>query len=134
MYPIHIFLVIVTLYLGVAQAELFVSPNCRDRLDKFSRILTVIQVVQPLEGSTCEADKPCTITWVDNGVRPLLSSIGLSTVGLYTGHQVCWKLTTPMNAQCPVQQLVQTIPAVDVSTEHSVTFNPNPSAGPNSDT
>ncbi|KJA17825.1 hypothetical protein HYPSUDRAFT_205921 [Hypholoma sublateritium FD-334 SS-4] len=98
MYSIHIFLVLVTLYLGVAQAELF--------------------VVQPLEGSTCEANKPCTITWVDNGVRPLLSAVGLSTVGLYTGRQ----------------QLVQTIPPVDVSTEHSVTFSPNPSAGANSDT
>ncbi|KAF9474849.1 hypothetical protein BDN70DRAFT_841720 [Pholiota conissans] len=77
-----------------------------------------IYVVEPLKGSTCRANKPCTITWLENGERPLLSAVGVSTVGLFTGRQ----------------QLVQTIPPVDVSKTQSVTFTPNPSAGPDSDT
>ncbi|KAF8958094.1 hypothetical protein BDZ97DRAFT_1668894 [Flammula alnicola] len=77
-----------------------------------------LYVVQPLQGSTCRGGESCTITWLDDGIRPLLSAVGVSTVGLYTGKQ----------------QLVQTIPPVDVSSVHSITFKPNPSAGPNSDT
>ncbi|KAF8902604.1 hypothetical protein CPB84DRAFT_1678808 [Gymnopilus junonius] len=74
-------------------------------------------IVQPAAGSVCKAGQECTISWVDNGLRPLVSAIGVSTVGLYTGRQ----------------QLVQSITPVDVSTEHSITFQPNPAAGPNSD-
>ncbi|KAH9474778.1 hypothetical protein JR316_0013243 [Psilocybe cubensis] len=75
-------------------------------------------VYQPFSGSTCRAGEPCLISWVDDGSRPLLSAVGVATVGLYTGKQ----------------QLVQTISPVDVAKVHSVTFTPNPAAGPNSDT
>ncbi|KIM41564.1 hypothetical protein M413DRAFT_151075 [Hebeloma cylindrosporum] len=76
-----------------------------------------LYVIQPSQGSTCRGGESCTITWLDDGSRPLLSAIGLSTVGLYTGKQ----------------KLVQRIVPVDVTSTHSITFKPNPAAGPNSD-
>ncbi|PPQ92527.1 hypothetical protein CVT25_010360 [Psilocybe cyanescens] len=75
-------------------------------------------VYQPFAGSTCRGGETCLISWVDDGSRPLLSAIGVATVGLYTGKQ----------------QLVQTISPVDVTKAHSLTFTPDPAAGPNSDT
>ncbi|TFK32072.1 hypothetical protein BDQ12DRAFT_530188 [Crucibulum laeve] len=77
-----------------------------------------IYVFNPLQGATCRAGQPCTIEWVDDGTRPLLGAIGITTVGLYHGKQ----------------QLVQSIPAVDVSGVRSLTFTPIAAAGPSSDT
>ena len=51
--------------------------------------LTLAKVIDPLRGSICRANKPCTVTWLDDGRAPLLSSIGVSTVGLYKGSDVC---------------------------------------------
>ena len=50
--------------------------------------MSVLQIIQPSAGSVCKANQECTITWVDDGIRPLVSDIGVSTVGLYTGKQV----------------------------------------------
>ncbi|KIK61301.1 hypothetical protein GYMLUDRAFT_166434 [Collybiopsis luxurians FD-317 M1] len=84
--------------------------------------LTAVQaslfIIQPSSGSTCSGGSPCTVQWLDDGTSPLNSEIGVTTVGLYTG----------------VMQLVQSIPAVDVSTSQSLTFTPIPGAGPNSNT
>ncbi|PBK84709.1 hypothetical protein ARMGADRAFT_1018391 [Armillaria gallica] len=77
-----------------------------------------LYVIEPNSGSTCHGGQNCTVEWLDDGVRPLLSSFGVSTVGLYTG----------------TQQLVQSIDPVDTSTTHSLTFTPIPEAGPDSDT
>ncbi|KAF9467677.1 hypothetical protein BDZ94DRAFT_1305298 [Collybia nuda] len=77
-----------------------------------------IFVVKPSQGSLCHGGKKCTIEWLDDGTKPLLTSINICKLGLYTGKQ----------------QLVQTIQPVDVSKAHSVTFIPIPDAGPNSDT
>ncbi|PPR04357.1 hypothetical protein CVT26_004225 [Gymnopilus dilepis] len=74
-------------------------------------------IIQPSAGSVCKANQECTITWVDDGIRPLVSDIGVSTVGLYTGKQ----------------QLVQSITPINVAAQHSVTFKPIAAAGPNSD-
>ncbi|EDR10348.1 uncharacterized protein LACBIDRAFT_325313 [Laccaria bicolor S238N-H82] len=76
-----------------------------------------LYVVSPSKGSVCHGGQPCTIEWLDDGTAPLLSAIGVATVGLYTGKQ----------------KIVQWIQAVDVTTAHSITFTPNPAAGPNSD-
>ncbi|KAJ3496508.1 hypothetical protein NLJ89_g10476 [Agrocybe chaxingu] len=76
-----------------------------------------LYIVEPRQGTTCRGGQLCTVTWLDDGTRPLLSAIGVSTIGLYTGKQ----------------QLVQRIAPVDVSTAQSLTFTPNPAAGPNSD-
>ncbi|KAF8624693.1 hypothetical protein AX17_007024 [Amanita inopinata Kibby_2008] len=76
-----------------------------------------IYVTKPTAGSTCHGEQPCTVEWLDDGNSPLLSAIGPTRVGLYTGNQ----------------QLLQSIQPVDVSKTHSFTFVPNPKAGPNSD-
>ena len=52
------------------------------------RLIRTFQVIQPSQGSTCRGGESCTITWLDDGSRPLLSAIGVSTVGLFTGKQV----------------------------------------------
>ncbi|KIK07127.1 hypothetical protein K443DRAFT_673692 [Laccaria amethystina LaAM-08-1] len=75
-----------------------------------------LYVVSPSKGSVCHGGQPCTIEWLDDGTAPLISAIGVATVGLYTGKQ----------------KIVQWIQAVDVTTAHSITFTPNPAAGPNS--
>ncbi|KAJ7223176.1 hypothetical protein GGX14DRAFT_657543 [Mycena pura] len=73
--------------------------------------------IQPANGSTCTGGSPCTISWQDDGVAPRLSAIDVVNAGLYHGKQ----------------QLVQAIPPVDVSTNLSTLFTPNPKAGANSD-
>ncbi|KII91792.1 hypothetical protein PLICRDRAFT_105118, partial [Plicaturopsis crispa FD-325 SS-3] len=65
--------------------------------------------------ATCYGGQPCTVQWLDDGSQPLLTSIGMSYVGLYTGDQ----------------HLVQEIQPVDVSAALSLTFTPDPKAGPN---
>lgn len=47
-----------------------------------------IYVVKPLDGSTCHASASCSVQWEDDGQRPLLSAIEMTTVGLYHGNQV----------------------------------------------
>ncbi|KAF8153188.1 hypothetical protein B0H34DRAFT_662790 [Crassisporium funariophilum] len=76
-----------------------------------------LYILEPSQGSTCRSGQPCTIRWIDDGVRPVLSAVGVATVGLFTGKQ----------------QLVQTIPAVNVANSISTTFTPMSAAGPNSD-
>ncbi|KAF5384105.1 hypothetical protein D9615_003345 [Tricholomella constricta] len=76
-----------------------------------------VYVLKPEARSKCHGGKACTIEWLDDGIQPLLSAAGLCTFGLYTGKQ----------------KLVQALPPADVSLIHSVTFKPNPAAGPNSD-
>ncbi|KAF5392694.1 hypothetical protein D9757_001003 [Collybiopsis confluens] len=84
--------------------------------------LTMVQaslfVTHPASGSTCNGGTPCIVQWLDDGTSPLNSDIGVATVGLYTANM----------------QLVQSIPAVDVSNSQSLTFTPTPAAGPNSGT
>ncbi|KAJ7600514.1 hypothetical protein C8J56DRAFT_1038158 [Mycena floridula] len=102
-------LAIVALDATLAQAALYVSCNLFSTVEVSllylgrRAILLVLHV--PVE-------------WLDDGQRPLLSAVGVSYVGLYTGKQ----------------KLVQTITPVDVSASLSLTFVPNPEAGPNSDT
>ncbi|KIY69020.1 hypothetical protein CYLTODRAFT_350429 [Cylindrobasidium torrendii FP15055 ss-10] len=76
-----------------------------------------LYVVEPRAGATCYGGQECTVTWLDDGATPLLTSYGMAQVGLYTGNQ----------------QLVQTIQPLDVSQSLSLTFTPIPEAGPNSD-
>ncbi|TFK29515.1 hypothetical protein FA15DRAFT_347247 [Coprinopsis marcescibilis] len=75
-----------------------------------------LYVVEPFQDSTCHGGEPCTVTWLDNGSSPLLAAIGVVSVGLYTGDR----------------QLVQTLDPADVSAVRSLTFTPNPAAGPDS--
>ncbi|KIL55987.1 hypothetical protein M378DRAFT_173094 [Amanita muscaria Koide BX008] len=75
-----------------------------------------IYVTEPSAGSSCHGGQTCSISWLDDGQAPLLSSIGVTRVALYTGEL----------------QLVQTLQPVDVSSAHTLTFTPDPKAGPNS--
>jgi len=74
-------------------------------------------ILAPSDGSTCHGGQECVVHWLDDGISPLLSAFGVSTVGLYTGDL----------------QLVQSIEPVDVSQTRSLVFTPIPQAGPNSD-
>jgi len=87
-------------------------------LNAISSVRGALYVIDPLESTTCHGGKPCTVQWVDDGIQPLLTSIGACTVGLYHGEM----------------ELVQQIAPIDVSTAHSLEFTPNPNAGPNSNT
>jgi len=73
-------------------------------------------ILHPFKGSTCWAEQPCVVTWENDGVKPVLASIGVSTVALYNN-----------------QQLIQTLPPVNVETTSYFSFTPLPGAGPNSD-
>ncbi|KAK7460857.1 hypothetical protein VKT23_008788 [Stygiomarasmius scandens] len=86
-------------------------------LDVISVVQAALYILQPASGSVCHAGEECTIRWTDDGESPLLSAIGVVTVGLYTGEM----------------QLVQSIPAANVAQAQSITFTPIPEAGPNSD-
>ncbi|KAF5313435.1 hypothetical protein D9611_008486 [Ephemerocybe angulata] len=83
----------------------------------FSLANAALYVVTPRDQSTCRGGEPCTVTWLDDGRAPLLTAIGVSTIGLYTGQK----------------KIVQTLPPVDVSANLSFVFTPDPDAGPNSD-
>ncbi|KAF7376034.1 hypothetical protein MSAN_00018200 [Mycena sanguinolenta] len=72
--------------------------------------------IQPQSGSTCTGGTPCVLEWDDDGILPLLPEIGIVTAGLYTGEQ----------------QLVQSIPPLNVADVNSITFTPLAQAGPNS--
>jgi len=74
-------------------------------------------ILEPFRGTTCHGGQLCNVTWVDNGVEPLLNAIGVTTVGLYTGNQ----------------QLIQTLPPVNVETTSHLSFTPLSAAGPDSD-
>ncbi|KAK1229904.1 hypothetical protein PQX77_007003 [Marasmius sp. AFHP31] len=76
-----------------------------------------LYVIKPQPGDTCHGGQECIVEWLDDGTRPLLSTIGVVTVGLYTGEQ----------------QLVQQIEAVDVNKVHTLRFTPVSEAGPDSD-
>lgn len=53
----------------------------------------LFQVVKPLQGSTCQAGKSCSVDWLDDGIHPLLTAIGVVDVGLYHGKQVHIRLS-----------------------------------------
>ncbi|EPS96415.1 hypothetical protein FOMPIDRAFT_1130555, partial [Fomitopsis schrenkii] len=72
-------------------------------------------VNNPVATSVCYGGQPCTVTWLDDGQAPLLSSIGACYVGLYNGNGT----------------LIQQIEPVNVGDVHSLTFTPDPTAEPN---
>lgn len=74
-------------------------------------------ILDPFKDSSCQGGLPCNVSWVDDGVEPLLAAIGVSTVALYTGNQ----------------NLIQSLPPVNVETTSSFAFTPLPEEGPNSD-
>ncbi|OAX35038.1 hypothetical protein K503DRAFT_399710 [Rhizopogon vinicolor AM-OR11-026] len=84
---------------------------------RLALVQAAVYVTNPVQSTVCTGGQSCEVDWVDDGTSPLLSSIGESTVGLYNGEMV----------------LVQSLTSVDVSSTHTLSFTPNPSAGPNGD-
>ncbi|EMD37041.1 hypothetical protein CERSUDRAFT_114942 [Gelatoporia subvermispora B] len=78
-------------------------------------VQATIFVTSPASDGTCQGGSSCTVEWEDNGEAPLLSTIGPCFVGLYNGNHV----------------LIQQIDPVNVASVHSLTFTPDPQAGPN---
>ncbi|KAJ7507344.1 hypothetical protein B0H11DRAFT_200650 [Mycena galericulata] len=76
-----------------------------------------VYFIEPASGSICTGGSPCQLQWLDDGNSPLENEVGVVTAGMFTGNQ----------------QLVQSIPPLDVASVHSVQFTPNAQAGPNSD-
>ncbi|KAM6501289.1 hypothetical protein JOM56_004303 [Amanita muscaria] len=91
-----------------------------------------IYVTEPSAGSSCHGGQTCSISWLDDGQAPLLSSIGVTRVALYTGELVCTNPCSSSTHSIFLQQLVQTLQPVNVSSAHTLTFTPDPKAGPNS--
>ncbi|KAI0725082.1 hypothetical protein C8Q72DRAFT_854465 [Fomitopsis betulina] len=79
-------------------------------------VSATLYVNNPVATSICYGEQPCTVTWLDDGQAPLLSDIGACYVGLYNGNGT----------------LIQQIEPVNVANVHSLTFTPDPAAGPNS--
>jgi len=97
-----------TLYLSLAVAAA-VAPQA----------LATIFITSPVATTTCTAGQPCSVQWDDNGVPPSLAQVGPCSIGIYAGSVT-------------QQTLLQMIsPSLDVSTTASVSFNPDPSIGPN---
>lgn len=134
-----------------AVSRRWIIRACSPRVCPVLRSRGSFQVIQPSQGSTCRGGESCTITWLDDGSRPLLSAIGVSTVGLYTGKQVrridstlhacihvgrrnwckeyhLWMLL--LDIQSP-SRYVSGIPCRDCP--FLPVMQPDPAAGPNSD-
>jgi len=75
-------------------------------------------VVNPTQQTVCHGGKSCPVEWLDDGEGPLLTTMGPCYVALFAGNE----------------KLIQHIEPVDVSATHSLTFTPNPFAGPDSHT
>jgi len=73
-------------------------------------------VINPTEQTVCHGGQPCAVEWLDDGQEPLLTTMGPCYVALFTG----------------IEMLRQQIEPIDVSATHSLSFTPNPDAGPNS--
>jgi len=49
-----------------------------------------LQVTVPQPSTVCHGGQPCTVEWLDDGTSPLLTAIGICTVGLYSRNQVSY--------------------------------------------
>ena len=47
-----------------------------------------VQITYPYQGITCSGGSECTVTWADDGLSPLLASVGPSDFALYQGTNV----------------------------------------------
>jgi len=81
-------------------------------------VLGALFAIKPNSQTGCHGGQPCLVQWLDDGQEPLLTAMGPCYVALFSGNQ----------------KLIQQIEPVDVSTNHSLTFMPNPLAGPDSNT
>ena len=50
--------------------------------------LTSSQVIDPPTRWVCHGNQPCTVSWLDDGIAPLLDVINICNVALYNGDAV----------------------------------------------
>lgn len=50
--------------------------------------LTSFQVIDPPTHGACHGNQPCTVSWLDDGIAPLLDVINICNVALYNGDAV----------------------------------------------
>ncbi|ELU35840.1 GPI-anchored domain-containing protein [Rhizoctonia solani AG-1 IA] len=74
----------------------------------------------PVASTVCEAGKPCTIKWQDNGKTPTLAEMGDVLVGVYAG-----------GAQ--QQTMMQNLGATNAASASTIQFTPDPAMGEDSD-
>jgi hypothetical protein len=86
-----------------------------------SSVFASVSIVQPVATSVLNGGQQATIQWQESGTAPSLAQFGPSKVSIYTGN----------SQQQTSLQLIN--PSVDVSTTSSVSFNVDPTIGPNSD-
>ncbi|KAI9464081.1 hypothetical protein BJY52DRAFT_1184472 [Lactarius psammicola] len=83
--------------------------------------LATVFITSPTANTAWPAAQQATITWQADGNSPDLKSFGPSFIGLYAGNQQQQTLLQPIASD------------VDVSAVSSVTWQPNPTVGPNFD-
>ncbi|KAI0032080.1 hypothetical protein K488DRAFT_16760, partial [Vararia minispora EC-137] len=79
--------------------------------------LALQQITAPVASTTWPVGSPVTVQWQDDGSTPLLSSIGVCQLGIFTGNQI-------------QQTELQQVGTLDVSVNNSITFQINTNIGP----
>jgi hypothetical protein len=77
-------------------------------------------MTNPTASASIPAGKPYSITWQDDGKAPNLTAFGPATVGLFVGSPT-------------VQTQLQQIGNIDVSKVNTISWNVDPTVGPNYD-
>lgn len=83
-----------------------------------SQTAATIYVTEPTASTICTAGTACNVRWNDDGNAPVLATIGVCSVDLYTGG-------------VQQQTFLQNIGSVDVSTNAYVTYLPDATVGSN---
>ncbi|CAE6337906.1 unnamed protein product [Rhizoctonia solani] len=78
-----------------------------------------VYITEPVASTVCEAGKPCTIKWQDDGKTPTLAEMGDVYVGVYTGS-------------AKQQSMMQNLGATNAATAGTIQYVPDPSVGENS--
>jgi hypothetical protein len=85
-----------------------------------SSALASVSIVQPTATTVFNGGQQATIQWQESGSAPTLAQFGPSKISIYTGNSQQQTSLQLINAN------------VDVSTTSSLTFNVDPTIGPNS--
>ncbi|KAF8717232.1 Ser-Thr-rich glycosyl-phosphatidyl-inositol-anchored membrane family, partial [Rhizoctonia solani] len=78
-----------------------------------------VYITEPVASTVCEAGKPCTIKWQDDGKTPTLAEMGDVLVGVYAG-----------GAQ--QQTMMQNLGATNAASASTIQFTPDPAMGEDS--
>lgn len=88
-----------------------------------SPVVAELAVTRPIEGTTCQAGQPCTISWRDNRSGPSLEDQGDCQIALFTGGSQQQTFLQPIAFPTPI----------NVAEQDSISFIPDPTVGENGD-